>query len=179
MGERREQLRTGRNSARHDRPGNASRSRRIAYHEAGHGVVAWALAIEVGGMRIAVDGDDGGCDLATARHLPIVQQLAICYAGIIGGDLSGEPSAEGEGDGDLAMAREILRTSLFRRSPGQVHMQVRARAKALARDLLCRHQETVRTLAEKLSVRDLDRAEIVAMLADVGRAGDVDAGGRT
>jgi hypothetical protein len=143
------------------------RSRRIAFHEAAHGVVAWALSIEVGGMRIDGNGGDGGCDLGDSRHLSVVQQLAICYAGVAGGDLSGEPLAEGEGDGDLAMAREILRASLFSRSPAKVRGQIRARAQALARDLVQHHAEVIRALAEELVLRDLDRAEVSATLAPV------------
>jgi hypothetical protein len=145
--------------------GVAPRSRRIAFHEAGHGVVAWALDIGVGGMRIDADAGEGGCDICDARHLAVVQQLAICYAGVVAGTLSGEPAGEGEGEGDRAMAQAIVRSSLFRRSPAHVHRQIEMRGHALAGLLIARHRAAVTTLAEALLARDLDQAAVAAMLA--------------
>jgi hypothetical protein len=55
-----------------------------AYHEAGHAVVALSLGLSVGRVEIAIDGDDakGTTDIAGTSGLPLVDQLAICAAGM-------------------------------------------------------------------------------------------------
>lgn len=57
-----------------------------AYHEAGHAVIASALGLSVGRMEIAINGDDakGAADIEIegALLLPLVDQLAICAAGM-------------------------------------------------------------------------------------------------
>ncbi len=56
-----------------------------AVHEAGHAVVMSALGLSVGEIEIGVDGDDtkGRTDLLCSdEHLPIIDRIAICVAGI-------------------------------------------------------------------------------------------------
>src|SRR5262249_13031115 len=57
--------------------------RGAAYHEAGHIVVAWALGLRVGAAAIGINGDDaeGEADIDHDKHLPLVDEIAICAAG--------------------------------------------------------------------------------------------------
>jgi hypothetical protein len=58
--------------------------RGLAFHEAGHAVVAWYLGLQVGEIAIVDDPkDDSGTDIATEQeHLPEVDRLAVCLAGL-------------------------------------------------------------------------------------------------
>jgi ATP-dependent Zn protease len=59
--------------------------RTVAYHEAGHAVVAWALGLKVGAVAIGLNGDDsaGKSEIEeNQEHLSEIQRLAICLAGI-------------------------------------------------------------------------------------------------
>ena len=62
--------------------------RRVAFHEAGHVVVGWALGLEIGGTRIRPDGT-GGADIAASDSLPLVDRVAIYMAGIVAAEMSG------------------------------------------------------------------------------------------
>ena len=55
--------------------------RDAAYHEAGHVVVARFLGLTVSEVEIEEDGS-GRADIGYAEHLPLVNQIAICVAGI-------------------------------------------------------------------------------------------------
>ena len=55
--------------------------RDAAYHEAGHVVVAQFLGLTVREVEIEEDGS-GRADIRYAEHLPLVDQIAICVAGI-------------------------------------------------------------------------------------------------
>jgi len=50
-----------------------------AYHEAGHAVVAWALGLSVGTVR--VDDAGGRTEMGPAHYLSLIEQVAICSAG--------------------------------------------------------------------------------------------------
>jgi hypothetical protein len=53
--------------------------RGTAYHEAGHAVVAWALGLSVGTVR--VDGAGGRTEMGPAHYLSLIEQVAVCSAG--------------------------------------------------------------------------------------------------
>src|SRR5262245_10132177 len=55
--------------------------RDAAYHEAGHVVVAHFLGLTIREVEIAEDGS-GRADISPAEHLPLVDQIAVCVAGI-------------------------------------------------------------------------------------------------
>ncbi len=55
--------------------------RGAAFHEAGHVVVARALGLTVGTIEIGEDGS-GKAEISSAEHLPLVDQIALCVAGI-------------------------------------------------------------------------------------------------
>ena len=55
-----------------------------AVHEAGHTVVAWALKLKTRKMAIGINGDDaaGEAEIEANTHLPLVDRIAICSAGV-------------------------------------------------------------------------------------------------
>ena len=55
--------------------------RGAAFHEAGHVVVAMNLGLAVGEVEISDDGS-GRSQIAPPDHLPLVDQIALCVAGI-------------------------------------------------------------------------------------------------
>jgi hypothetical protein len=55
--------------------------RDAAYHEAGHVVVARFLGLTIGRVEIEEDGS-GRADIRSAESLPLVEQIAVCVAGI-------------------------------------------------------------------------------------------------
>ena len=56
--------------------------RGVAYHEAGHAVVALALDLHVARVEIFDEDHSGATDIALSDHLSLVDQIAICVAGI-------------------------------------------------------------------------------------------------
>lgn len=55
--------------------------RGAAFHEAGHVAVAVNLGLAVGEIEISDDGS-GRSQIAPADHLPLIDQIALCVAGI-------------------------------------------------------------------------------------------------
>jgi ATP-dependent Zn protease len=55
--------------------------RGTAYHEAGHAVVAWALSLPVGTIRVWEEDAGGGTEIGSASHLSLIEQIAIRAAG--------------------------------------------------------------------------------------------------
>ena len=55
-----------------------------AVHEAGHVVVASALGLKTRKMAVGIGGDDaaGTAEIEESSHLPLVDQIAICSAGV-------------------------------------------------------------------------------------------------
>jgi len=55
--------------------------RSTAYHEAGHAVVAFALGLLVGTIRVRADDAGGTTEIEPSNHLSLIDQIALCYAG--------------------------------------------------------------------------------------------------
>ena len=55
--------------------------RDAAHHEAGHVVVARFLGLTIRKIEIEEDGS-GRADISSGDHLPLVDQIAVCVAGI-------------------------------------------------------------------------------------------------
>jgi len=138
------------------------RTRRAAYHEAGHAVVAWALNLPIGEMRLA-KGDEG-VQIGRADHLTVIEQLAICYAGLAAGDLSGDPEAAGEGTLDIRMTTKILVWANLTRGSPAFCEELRRQSGTLAETIVRRHEEMVARLAARLLVSDLSVAEVAEIL---------------
>ena len=86
--------------------------RGAAYHEAGHVVIASALGLSVGRMEIAIGGDDtkGAAEIEIERALllPLVDQLAICAAGLEAQKIFEAPTHDDAGLGDYGKMFELL-----------------------------------------------------------------------
>jgi hypothetical protein len=56
------------------------------FHEAGHAVVAAALGLEVRALHVNAEGTEatvgGGALIEFAGHLPLIDQTAVCFAGL-------------------------------------------------------------------------------------------------
>jgi hypothetical protein len=81
--------------------------RDAAYHEAGHVVVARFLGLPIGIVEIEEDGS-GRADIRDAEHLPLVDQIAICVAGIEAQELFNCPIHQHAALGDYLKVRELL-----------------------------------------------------------------------
>ena len=81
--------------------------RDAAYHEAGHIVVARFLGLTVREVEIEEDGS-GRADISSAEHLPLVDQIAICVAGIEAQELFNCPMHDHAALGDYLKVRELM-----------------------------------------------------------------------
>jgi ATP-dependent Zn protease len=68
--------------------------RGVAYHEAGHAVVALALGLHVARVEIFDMDYSGGADVAGADSLALVDQIAVCLAGVNANHMFKAPSHE-------------------------------------------------------------------------------------
>ena len=81
--------------------------RDAAYHEAGHVVVAQFLGLTVREVEIEEDGS-GRADIRHAAHLPLVDQIALCVAGIEAQELFNCPLHQHAALGDYLKVRELV-----------------------------------------------------------------------
>jgi hypothetical protein len=81
--------------------------RDAAYHEAGHIVVARFLGLTVREVEIEEDGS-GRADISPAEHLPLVDQIAVCVAGIEAQELFNCPMHDHAALGDYLKVRELM-----------------------------------------------------------------------
>jgi hypothetical protein len=68
--------------------------RGIAYHEAGHAVVAWSLGLPVGAVGVSDEDAIGSTQIGLSDHLPLIEQIAVCSAGIAAVEIFGHPIHE-------------------------------------------------------------------------------------
>jgi hypothetical protein len=81
--------------------------RDAAYHEAGHVVVARFLGLTVRKVEIEEDGS-GRADIRYAEHLPLVDQIAVCVAGIVAQELFNCPMHDHAAFGDYRKFCELM-----------------------------------------------------------------------
>src|SRR5262245_38362339 len=81
--------------------------RDAAYHEAGHVVVARFLGLTIREVEIAEDGS-GRADISPAEHLPLVDQIAVCVAGIEAQELFNRPMHDHAARGDYRKVCGLL-----------------------------------------------------------------------
>lgn len=82
--------------------------RGAAFHEAGHIVVAHYFGLLVGEIEIADDGS-GKADIGSANHLPLVDQMALCVAGIEAQELFNCRTHEGTATKDYAKVIDLVK----------------------------------------------------------------------
>jgi len=81
--------------------------RDAAHHEAGHVVVARFLGLTIRKIEIEEDGS-GRADISYGDHLPLVDQIAVCVAGIEAQELFNCPMHEHAALGDYERMRGLL-----------------------------------------------------------------------
>jgi len=81
--------------------------RDAAFHEAGHVVVARFLGLTVREVEIGEDGS-GRANISSAERLPLVDQIAVCVAGIEAQEFFNCPVHEHAALGDYLKVRELM-----------------------------------------------------------------------
>jgi hypothetical protein len=122
--------------------------RGTAIHEAGHAVVMWALGLTVSTIEIGIDADEtkGRADLLTSdEHLPLIDRVAICYAGIEAQYVFDCPPHELAGMLDHAKVAELLEDISEPRAK-----QIREAGFDRARALVLMHKANLLRVAERL-----------------------------
>ena len=120
--------------------------RSVAYHEAGHAVVALALCLKVARVEIFEADYSGGTDAALAGQLPIVDQIAICVAGMNACEMfNAPPSHELANMGDHGMVIGLLAD--INEAEGDI---LREKGHQRAWDLLKTHASCVDDIAAQL-----------------------------
>ncbi|MCG2642441.1 MULTISPECIES: hypothetical protein [Bradyrhizobium] len=147
----------------HDQQSQRDRDQRgAAFHEAGHIVVAWSLGLAVGDAEIAIGGDDakGTAEVQTPDHLDLLDQLAICAAGLEAQELFDAPTHEGAGWGDYGKMVELLGDL---EEDEQVRMMHQGHGRAS--ELVSAHRALVERLAAALiEKKRLDADEVARLL---------------
>src|SRR5260370_38623392 len=86
-------------------PDAAAYLRGMAFHEAGHAVVAWSLNVCVANIHIReVGAGNGGAQIGWSEDLPLTDQLAALAAGKIAEREFKNAPPDHAGDSDSAMA---------------------------------------------------------------------------
>lgn len=81
--------------------------RGAAFHEAGHVVVARFFGLTVGKIEIGEDGS-GNADISSAEHLPLIDQIALCVAGLEAQALFNCPTHERAAFTDYVKLSELV-----------------------------------------------------------------------
>jgi hypothetical protein len=121
--------------------------RGAAFHEAGHVIVAREFGLPVGEIAIGIDGEEakGRTDIGSAHHLPLIDQIALCVAGVVAQALFNWHAPSFVGAGDYARVIELVD-----RMTDDKSLKLRHAGYARARDILERRADEVERLAEQL-----------------------------
>jgi hypothetical protein len=134
-----------------------------AVHEAGHVVVAWALGLKTRRMAISIGGDDaaGEAEIEDGLHLPLVDRIAICSAGLDAQSMMSAPTH------DLAAFSDMVKIhNLVDDSAEEEGERLRYAAYRRSQELLELHCAKVKRLARALACcRELDEEAIEKILA--------------
>jgi ATP-dependent Zn protease len=120
--------------------------RGVAFHEAGHAVVALALGLHVARVEIFHEDYSGATDIAPDNHLPLVDRIAICVAGMNAGEMFNAPASHQYADsGDHGKVIELLYDIAEAESD-----VLRGKGHQRAWDLLNDHADSVEDIAAQL-----------------------------
>ena len=131
-------------------PGNRSPSddlRGAAFHEAGDVVVARHLGLSVGVIEIGIDGDPakGKAEISDDDQLSLIDQLALCAAGIEAQEMFDAPTHDVAGFGDGVKIFNLLEDI-----PVEQRKALRFAGYARAIEILKLHRDEVEQLADRL-----------------------------
>ena len=120
--------------------------RGAALHEAGHAIVAREFGLPVGEIAIGIDGDDakGRTDIGPAHHLPIIDRIALCVAGVIAQGLF-DPTLHFTGGADYANVKALVEDKC--ETDG---LKLRHAGYLRAREILENHAADVEQLVDRL-----------------------------
>jgi Peptidase M50B-like len=124
--------------------------RGTAFHEAGHGIVAWSFGLDVKSIRVSLDEASGSTDTSHPDHLSLVEQIAIHMAGIESEKLFEAPAHWWAFGSDFQEIQNLLATHEITNGEGPV---LREQGRALARARLELHRTKVIGLAQLLVER--------------------------
>jgi ATP-dependent Zn protease len=123
--------------------------RSVAYHEAGHAVVALALGLKVARVEIFPEDYSGGADAENSHHLPLVDRIAICVAGMNAAKMfDAPPSCELADAGDHRMVLELLED--MEETDATTAYDTRQKGRQRAEELLKAHTNSVEDIATRL-----------------------------
>lgn len=123
-------------------------SRATAFHEAGHAVVAWSLNLPVVAVRVSDDDASGGTETGPADHLPLIEQIAVRFAGFAAEGVFECPAYELAGTNDLYEISKLLHANGI--SEEDQGSALRDEGYDLAKTLLENHKSKVIKLANRL-----------------------------
>jgi ATP-dependent Zn protease len=140
--------------------------RAMAFHEAGHAVVAWSLNLRVESICIReVGAGNSTTKTDPPNHLSLIDQLATLAAGLEAERAFNCPLHEHAGDRDRLMAATLV----LERHEGLASNEIQshlAAGHARARELLLDHKDRVIRIAEHLlSVRQVEAAEFLGLMS--------------
>jgi len=123
---------------------------KVAFHEAGHAVVAWALGARPTRIYRGLEKQDGAAiSEVDLTHPCIVQQIAFHYAGPVSEEIFKGPASRHRCSGDHLNVHVLLqKNGTPEEEPEGQALQIRTYA--LAEKLLRRHEAKVARVAEAL-----------------------------
>jgi hypothetical protein len=136
--------------------------RGTAFHEAGHAVVAWSLGLGVRAVRISDDDASGAAEIACA-DLSLIEQIALCSAGIAAENAFECPAHEPAGARDREKIYQLLKANEI--SEEEQGAALRGEGYNWARECLETHMSEVIGLAERLAQRGrVDAPEFLRLM---------------
>jgi hypothetical protein len=128
-------------------------------HEVGHAIVARAFGLPVALLAIASDGSSQP-SIGCSAHLPIVEQLAVCAAGMEAVELLDARTDHEAGFSDQGKIIELLE-----QHPEAERNRLRAEARRRARQSLEEHRPALQRVSTALaSARAMEAAALEAAL---------------
>ena len=113
-------------------------------------------------MRLG--GRKGDNRLRHAGHLTNLEQIALCYAGLAGGNLSGDVQEEGEGARDIETGEEVLKSIGYARNNPALLERLRSDGRLLASEIVHELSDLVILLAVRLMLSDVTADEVGELL---------------
>jgi hypothetical protein len=123
---------------------------KVAFHEAGHAVVAWLFGLPLVRIYLDLETEGGGAvSEVDLTHLCIVHQIAFHYAGPVSEEIFKGPASSHRCSGDHLNVYVLLEKNGTpeEKTEGQA---IQKRAYTLAEKLLRRHEAKVARVAEAL-----------------------------
>jgi ATP-dependent Zn protease len=140
--------------------------RGMAFHEAGHAVVAWSLNLRVESIYIReIGAGNSATKTDPPDHLPLLDQLAMLAAGVEAERAFKSPLPEHAGVRDRLMAITLVLQDHEGLASDEIQSHLTA-GHSRARELLLEHRDRVIRVAERLrDARQIDAAEFLGLMS--------------